>query len=357
MRPPLRRSPGSRSRCGPRARRSTRSPAWSTRCTPSRTPIEVPGRLLDVVGTGGDRSTRSTSRRWPRSSRPEPERPSSSTATGRRRRSPAPPTCSRRSASASTCRPTRVAEVAVEAGITFCFAAALPPGDAARGGAAARARHRHHVQLPRSAGQPGPARGPGDRLRRRPAGAGDGGRLRPARRRRVGLPRRRRAGRAHHDHHVVGLGRPGRRGHRPQRSTRPSSGFARATAEDLRGGDAAYNAEVVRRLLAGEPGPVRDAVLLNAGAALAVYDAAGAPVAEALAAGCHPCRRGRRLRRCPGHPGPLGGGRLGLRPDRSALGAPRSVSPSRARKQPRGRAGSRPGTRCGSRCRARRGPC
>ncbi|MFD0804709.1 anthranilate phosphoribosyltransferase [Nocardioides caeni] len=62
-------------------------------------------------------------------------------------------------------------------------------------------------------------------------------------------------------------------------------GIARASAEDLRGGDAAHNAGVVRRMLAGETGAVRDAVLLNAGAALAVYDAPGAPVAEALATG------------------------------------------------------------------------
>ncbi|TYL46119.1 anthranilate phosphoribosyltransferase [Nocardioides sp. BGMRC 2183] len=62
-------------------------------------------------------------------------------------------------------------------------------------------------------------------------------------------------------------------------------GIARATTEDLRGGDVAYNAEVVRRLLAGEAGPVRDAVLLNAGAALAVYDAPGEPVDRALATG------------------------------------------------------------------------
>lgn len=52
-------------------------------------------------------------------------------------------------------------------------------------------------------------------------------------------------------------------------------GLARATAADLRGGDAAHNADVVRRLLAGEKGPVRDAVVLNTGAALAVYDGAG----------------------------------------------------------------------------------
>ena len=48
-------------------------------------------------------------------------------------------------------------------------------------------------------------------------------------------------------------------------------GVAAARPEDLRGGDAAQNADVVRRLLAGEPGPVRDAVLLNTAAALAAH--------------------------------------------------------------------------------------
>ncbi|WJV49260.1 anthranilate phosphoribosyltransferase [Streptomyces flavofungini] len=38
--------------------------------------------------------------------------------------------------------------------------------------------------------------------------------------------------------------------------------------EALRGADASYNAEVARRLLDGETGPVRDAVLLNSAAAL-----------------------------------------------------------------------------------------
>jgi anthranilate phosphoribosyltransferase len=47
-------------------------------------------------------------------------------------------------------------------------------------------------------------------------------------------------------------------------------GLAAATMEDLRGGDAAFNAEVIRRVLAGERSPRRDIGVLNAGAALLV---------------------------------------------------------------------------------------
>ncbi len=61
-------------------------------------------------------------------------------------------------------------------------------------------------------------------------------------------------------------------------------GVPAARPEDLRGGDAQHNADVVRRVLEGEQGPIRDAVLLNAAAALAVYDAPGASVDEALPA-------------------------------------------------------------------------
>ncbi|MFT0847969.1 anthranilate phosphoribosyltransferase [Actinomycetaceae bacterium L2_0104] len=43
-------------------------------------------------------------------------------------------------------------------------------------------------------------------------------------------------------------------------------GVAPATVDDLRGADAAYNAEVARRVLSGERGAVRDAVTLNAAA-------------------------------------------------------------------------------------------
>jgi anthranilate phosphoribosyltransferase len=46
-------------------------------------------------------------------------------------------------------------------------------------------------------------------------------------------------------------------------------GIPRAQPEQLRGGDATHNAAVMRAVLAGETGPVRDIVLLNAAAALA----------------------------------------------------------------------------------------
>ncbi len=49
-------------------------------------------------------------------------------------------------------------------------------------------------------------------------------------------------------------------------------GIARATIEDLRGQNAEFNAAVVRRILDGERGPVRDAVVLNAAAGLVAYD-------------------------------------------------------------------------------------
>ncbi|MFI7437510.1 anthranilate phosphoribosyltransferase [Micromonospora haikouensis] len=62
-------------------------------------------------------------------------------------------------------------------------------------------------------------------------------------------------------------------------------GVPRVTLADLRGGDAAYNAGVARRLLAGEAGPVRDAVLVNAAAALATQGSLGGDLTEALRAG------------------------------------------------------------------------
>jgi anthranilate phosphoribosyltransferase len=52
--------------------------------------------------------------------------------------------------------------------------------------------------------------------------------------------------------------------------TPEDAGLARASLQDLKGGDATQNAAALRQLLDGEQGPYRDIVLLNAGAALLV---------------------------------------------------------------------------------------
>jgi anthranilate phosphoribosyltransferase len=72
---------------------------------------------------------------------------------------------------------------------------------------------------------------------------------------------------------------------REQRFDPTAVGIGRATAADLRGGDAAANAEVVRRLVGGETGPVRDAVLLNAAAALAAFTGFSGSLTDDIAAG------------------------------------------------------------------------
>ncbi|WP_207918471.1 anthranilate phosphoribosyltransferase [Saccharopolyspora karakumensis] len=62
-------------------------------------------------------------------------------------------------------------------------------------------------------------------------------------------------------------------------------GIARSRPEDLQGGDAKDNAEVVRDLLAGATGPVRDAVLLNAAGACVAYDSPGTDLRPQFEAG------------------------------------------------------------------------
>lgn len=66
-------------------------------------------------------------------------------------------------------------------------------------------------------------------------------------------------------------------------------GLTPATLDDLRGGDASVNAQALRDVLAGSPGPVRETVLLNAAAAI-VADATlpgvtTGPLTERLRAG------------------------------------------------------------------------
>ncbi|WP_328325716.1 MULTISPECIES: anthranilate phosphoribosyltransferase [unclassified Streptomyces] len=62
-------------------------------------------------------------------------------------------------------------------------------------------------------------------------------------------------------------------------------GIGLVPVEALRGGDSSYNADVARRLLAGEAGPVRDAVLLNSAAALVALDPGTGSLNERIAAG------------------------------------------------------------------------
>jgi anthranilate phosphoribosyltransferase len=60
-------------------------------------------------------------------------------------------------------------------------------------------------------------------------------------------------------------------------------GLPLAQPDDLRGGDTELNAQAVRRLVAGERWPVRDAVLLNAAAAIAAYDQAAGTTVDRIA--------------------------------------------------------------------------
>jgi anthranilate phosphoribosyltransferase len=249
-----------------------------------RTPISVPGRLLDVVGTGGDRSMSvnistmaaivaagagaKVVKHGSRSASSQSGSADVLEALGIRLDLPAE----------------RVAEVAEEAGITFCFAAAFNPA----------MRHtavpRRELGIGTTFNILGPLANPA-----RPAAQAIGcadARMAPVM---AGVFAQRGS-----DAWVV----RGDDGLDELTTTTTSSvwqvhagevttatvdpaalGLAPATTEDLRGGDAAHNADVVRRLLAGETGPVRDAVVLNAGAALAVYDDPAASVADALPAG------------------------------------------------------------------------
>jgi anthranilate phosphoribosyltransferase len=66
-------------------------------------------------------------------------------------------------------------------------------------------------------------------------------------------------------------------------------GIPRVEPASLRGGNAADNAAVLHALLAGQRGPIRDVVLLNAAAALVAIFPTAAPLTEQLAAGMGRC--------------------------------------------------------------------
>lgn len=71
------------------------------------------------------------------------------------------------------------------------------------------------------------------------------------------------------------------------RLTPEDVGLHTASIDSLRGGDAAANADILRAIFSGEPGPRRDVVLLNAAAALVAADAVpeGADLLSGLKAG------------------------------------------------------------------------
>lgn len=253
------------------------------------TPITVPGRLLDVVGTGGDRSM---------SVNISTMAAIVAAGAGARVVKHGNRSASSQSGSADVLESlgirldlpaARVAAVAEEAGITFCFAAAFHP--AMRHAAVPRRELGIGTTFNFLGPLTNPARAQAQAigcadLRMAPVMAG----VFAARgvdawvfRGDDGLDELTTTTTSRlwwvHDGEV-----------RETAVDAADLGFARATPDALRGGDVAHNAEVVRRLLAGETGPVRDAVLLNAGAALAVYDAPATAPDQALAAGVERAR-------------------------------------------------------------------
>ena len=230
--------------------------------------IEVPGRCLDVVGTGGDlMHTVNVSTM------------ASIVAAGAGVRVVKHGNRAASSSSGSSDviealgvrldhPPSRVAEIAVEAGITFCFAQVFHPS--MRHAAASR----RDLGVPTAFNFLGPLTNPAQ-----PVAAA------------IGVPDARMAGLMAGVLSERGTSAVVFRGHDgldELAGTGPAQvwwvqdgavsehvldpvadlGLTSITVDQLRGGDPAANADVVRAVLAGQPGAVRETVLLNAAAGL-----------------------------------------------------------------------------------------
>lgn len=231
--------------------------------------IDVPGPCVDVVGTGGDR--RNTVNISTMASLVAAGAGARVVKHGNRAASSAAGAADVLEALGVRLdlEPERVAEVAEEVGITFCFAQVFHP--AMRHAAVAR----RELGVPTAFNFLGPLTNPAQPQasaigvadqRMAPILAG----VLAARQRAAlvfrgddGLDELTTTGPSRVWEVVPGVAEP-----LEQQLDPADLGIARATLADLTGGDAAYNAAVVRRVLAGEPGPIRDAVLLNASAAL-----------------------------------------------------------------------------------------
>ncbi|MBB1260277.1 anthranilate phosphoribosyltransferase [Streptomyces alkaliterrae] len=248
--------------------------------------IEVPGPTVDIVGTGGDRAK--TVNISTMSAIVVAGTGATVVKHGNRASS---------SASGASdvleklgvnleLSPERVAEVAVEAGISFCFAVKFHPALRHVAGA------RRELGVPTTFNFLGPLTNPA-RVRAQATGVADA-RMAPilagvlAERGTSALVFR-------GDDGLDELTTTGtstvwivRDGQVRRESFDPRDvGLELVPIEALRGADAAHNADVARRLLDGEQGPVRDAVLLNSAAALVALeeDDHGRGLAERLAAG------------------------------------------------------------------------
>ena len=144
-----------------------RSPAWPPTMLDQATPVHAAARPASTSSApAATARTPSTSPRWPPSSPRPPACRSPSTATGRRRRPPGAADVLEALGVVIDLPAAGVARCVQEAGIGFFFAPVFHPGMRHAGARAAGDGHRHGLQLPRAADQPGPAGRRGDRLRR-----------------------------------------------------------------------------------------------------------------------------------------------------------------------------------------------